>query len=59
MIPLPKSIDNHQYFNALFYEKNNQGKIFQEKDSIDRLSNLLKSIIDENIYEDWKKKSTH
>ena len=56
MIPLPKSIDNHQYFNALFYEKNNQGKIFQEKDSIDRLSNLLKSIIDENIYEDWKEK---
>ena len=33
MIPLPKSIDNHQYFNAVFYEKNNQGKIFQEKDS--------------------------
>ena len=56
MIPLPKSIDNHQYFNALFYEKNNQGKIFQEKDSIDRLSNILKSIIDENIYEDWKQK---
>jgi len=56
MIPLPKSIDNHQYFNALFYEKNNQGKIFQEKDSIDRLPNLLKSIIDENIYEDWKEK---
>ena len=55
MIPLPKSIDNHQYFNALFYEKNNQGNIFQEKDSIDRLSNLLMSIIDENIYEDWKK----
>ena len=56
MIPLPKSIDNHQYFNALFYEKNNQGKIFQEKDSIDSLSNLLKSIIDLNIYEDWKEK---
>ena len=56
MIPLPKSIDNHQYFNALFYEKNNQGKIFQEKDSLDRLSNLLKSIIGENIYEDWKEK---
>jgi len=56
MIPLPKSIDNHQYFNALFYEKNHQGMIFQENDSMDRLSNLLKSIIDENIYEDWKEK---
>ena len=55
MIPLPKSIDNHQYFNALFYEKNNQGKIFQEKHSLDSFSNLLRNIIDENIYEDWKK----
>ena len=56
MIPLPKSIDNHQYFNALFYEKNNQGKIFQEKDPLENLPNLLKGIINEKTYEGWKKK---
>ena len=56
MIPLPKSIDNHQYFNALFYEKNNQGKIFQEKDSLDSLSYLLRKTIHERIYQNWKKK---
>ena len=56
MIPLPKSIDNHQYFNAVFYERNNQGQIFQEKDSLDSLSNILGRIIHEKIYEDWKKK---
>ena len=56
MIPLPKSIDNHQYSNALFYEKNEQGRIFQEKDSLENLSNLLRSIIHKKIFEDWKKK---
>ena len=55
MIPLPQSIDNHQYFNALFYEKNCQGKIFEEKDSLDNLSDLLDSIIHKNSHEDWKK----
>ena len=56
MIPLPSSIDNHQYFNALFYEKNNQGRIFQEKDSLDNLSYLLKSTIHKKTFEHWKKK---
>ena len=56
MIPLPSSIDNHQYFNALFYEKNNQGRIFQEKDSLDNLSYLLKSTINKKTFEHWKKK---
>ena len=56
MIPLPTSIDNHQYFNAVFYEENNQGKIFQEKDSLDSLSSLIRQIIHEKIYQDWKKK---
>ena len=55
MIPLPESIDNHQYFNAVFYEENNQGKIFQEKDSLDSLSYLIKKIIHEKIYQNWKK----
>ena len=55
MIPLPTSIDNHQYFNALFYEKKNQGKIFQEKDSLADLSDLLESTINKKIYENWKK----
>ena len=56
MIPLPESIDNHQYFNAVFYEENNQGKIFQEKDSLDSLSYLLRKIIHEKIYQNWEKK---
>ena len=56
MIPLPTSIDNHQYFNAVFYEEKNQGRIFQEKDSLDSLSYLLRKIIHEKIYQDWKKK---
>tara|TARA_B100001057_G_scaffold210215_1_gene210790 strand:- start:418 stop:1461 length:1044 start_codon:yes stop_codon:yes gene_type:complete len=55
MIPLPTSIDNHQYFNAVFYEENDQGKIFQEKDSLDSLANLLRRILHEKIYQDWKK----
>ena len=56
MIPLPTSTDNHQYFNAVFYEENNQGKIFQEKDSLDSLSYLISKIIHEKIYQNWKKK---
>ena len=56
MIPLPTSIDNHQYFNAVFYEEKNQGRIFQEKDSLDSLSYLLRKIIHEKTYQDWKKK---
>ena len=56
MIPLPTSIDNHQYFNAVFYEEKNQGKIFQEKDSLDSLTYLLRKIVHEKIYQDWKKK---
>ena len=55
MIPLPTSIDNHQYFNAVFYEENDQGKIFQEKDSLDSLANLISRILHEKIYQDWKK----
>ena len=56
MIPLPTSIDNHQYLNAVFYEEKNQGRIFQEKDSLDSLSYLLRKIIHEKTYQDWKKK---
>tara|TARA_B100000579_G_scaffold50764_1_gene35345 strand:- start:15952 stop:16995 length:1044 start_codon:yes stop_codon:yes gene_type:complete len=55
MIPLPQSIDNHQYFNALFYEKNNQGRVFQEKEPLEELSNLLEDIIHKKIHADWKK----
>ena len=55
MIPLPQSIDNHQYFNALFYEKNNQGRVFQEKEPLEELSNLLEDIIYKKIHADWKK----
>ena len=55
MIPLPQSIDNHQYFNALFYQENNQGKIFQEKQSLDELSDLLDKVISKEIFKDWKK----
>ena len=54
MIPLPKSIDNHQYFNALFYQKNNQGKIFQEKEPLDELTDLLNKVINKKIFVDWK-----
>ena len=54
MIPLPQSIDNHQYFNALFYQENNQGKIFQEKQSLDELSDLLDKVISKEIFKDWK-----
>ena len=55
MIPLPQSIDNHQYFNALFYQENNQGKIFQEKQSLDELSDLLDKVISKETFKDWKK----
>ena len=31
LFPLPSSLDNHQYLNALEYKKNNECEIFDER----------------------------
>ena len=47
-IPLPSSVDNHQYKNATFYKNKNFSFLVEEKDLKDKLFSLLKEIY-ENI----------
>jgi len=43
-IPLPTSADNHQFKNAVYYEKRGFGYLIAEKDINDQLYDLIKSI---------------
>lgn len=43
IIPLPSAAKNHQYFNALEYQK--QGDILLEQKNISRLSDMVHSLI--------------
>ena len=47
-IPLPSSVDNHQFKNATFYKNKNFSFLVEEKDLKDKLFSLLKEIY-ENI----------
>lgn len=55
MIPLPSSIDNHQFHNAKHIEEINMGLIHEEKDELNGLTTILKEIIDKKTYNEWKK----
>ena len=46
-IPLPTSADNHQFKNAVYYEKRGFGYLIAEKDINDQLYDLIKSIFKE------------
>ena len=43
-IPLPTSADNHQFKNAVYYEKKGFGYLVHEKDINDQLYNQIESI---------------
>ena len=43
-IPLPSSADNHQFKNAVYYEKKGLGYLVAEKDINDQLYDLIKTI---------------
>ena len=58
MIPLPTSIDNHQFFNAKHIEEIKMGVIHLEKDGINDLIEKMSEIINQKIYNDWKNGSS-
>jgi UDP-N-acetylglucosamine--N-acetylmuramyl-(pentapeptide) pyrophosphoryl-undecaprenol N-acetylglucosamine transferase len=43
-VPLPTSVDNHQFKNAVYYEKKGFGYLVNEHDISNRLYSLIKSI---------------
>ena len=49
LIPLPTSADNHQYKNALFYEKKGCGFLLNEKDIKTKLYDLIKYIFEDKL----------
>tara|TARA_Y200000002_G_scaffold344812_1_gene318288 strand:+ start:2797 stop:3837 length:1041 start_codon:yes stop_codon:yes gene_type:complete len=55
IIPLPTSIDNHQFHNAKSIEKIGMCVIHEQKDGQEELINKLKSIIENKTYIEWKK----
>ena len=54
MIPLPSSIDNHQFYNAKHIEKINMGFIHEQKDGFEDLSSKLEEIFNQKTYNKWK-----
>ena len=55
MIPLPHSIDNHQYKNAKKIEDIGMGVLHQEKENISQLTNKINEIIKDKKYINWNK----
>ena len=47
-VPLPSSADNHQFKNALYYQKKNYSFLIEEKDLNDKLIYLIKEIYEDN-----------
>ena len=37
LIPLPTAADNHQFFNAMYYQKKGAAWVFEEKADVDKL----------------------
>ena len=54
MIPLPSSIDNHQYLNAKNHEKIGLGITHEESDSSENLMKKLSDVIEKHRYLDWE-----
>jgi UDP-N-acetylglucosamine--N-acetylmuramyl-(pentapeptide) pyrophosphoryl-undecaprenol N-acetylglucosamine transferase len=57
MIPLPSSIDNHQYLNAKHILDIKMGVIHEEADGIDKLNKKIKKIINQKTYLNWQKET--
>ena len=55
MIPLPNSIDNHQYENAKKIEDMGMGILHEEDEDISYLTDKLNEIIKDKKYVNWKK----
>ena len=55
MIPLPNSIDNHQYENAKKIEDMGMGILHEEDEDISYLTDKLNEIIKDKKYINWKK----
>ena len=54
IIPLPTSIDNHQFYNAKHIEKMKMGIIHQQTQSLENLKQILSNIIKNETYVSWK-----
>lgn len=47
LVPLPIAADNHQYYNALDFAKNNAGLVIEQKDfTVDNVVKVLKDFIE-------------
>ena len=57
MIPLPSSIDNHQFFNAKHIEGIGMGIIHNQSDKFEILNKKLSDIIEQKTYNKWKEKN--
>ena len=54
MIPLPSSIDNHQFYNAKHIESINMGIIHLEESGETALKEKIDSIISQRLFNKWK-----
>ena len=54
MIPLPSSIDNHQFHNAKYIENIGMGIVHSEEDGINELEKKITQVIEEKTYNSWK-----
>ena len=55
MIPLLHSIDNHQLENAKLVLDQKMGLIHEQNESLELLTAKIKTIVDNELYKDWKK----
>ena len=54
IIPLPTSIDNHQFYNAKHIESMKMGIIHQQNESLENLKQILSNIIKNKTFVSWK-----
>ncbi|MGO8766983.1 MAG: undecaprenyldiphospho-muramoylpentapeptide beta-N-acetylglucosaminyltransferase [Limisphaerales bacterium] len=48
LVPFPAAADNHQYFNALAFEKNGAAKLLQQKDSTpEKVAAILTGLVEQ------------
>jgi UDP-N-acetylglucosamine--N-acetylmuramyl-(pentapeptide) pyrophosphoryl-undecaprenol N-acetylglucosamine transferase len=57
MVPLPSSIDNHQFYNAKYIENIGMGIVHSQENGLSDLEIKLSQVIDKKIYNDWKSKT--
>jgi UDP-N-acetylglucosamine--N-acetylmuramyl-(pentapeptide) pyrophosphoryl-undecaprenol N-acetylglucosamine transferase len=49
LVPLPTAADNHQFFNALAFEKTGAAKMLEQKSSPEKVAELLTEIIGDEV----------